>query len=209
MNKRIKFLCIALAILCCVLTPAVAYEFSWNRAALDWKLHENNSEIYMLPIREGEDSFAGWDRCPKRLRQPVSEDWVIETHIYDTDCADGSGYHTGLMVYVDENNWIAWGVESGGSTVANGVLGGNFYDIESVLDEYEYIRITKTGDLYSFSCSPDRVHWVELAGRYDDIHGYLQGARYGIFAKNWEPDVDFNATHYVMFDYFTETENQS
>lgn len=209
MNKRIKFLCIALAILCCVLTPAVAYEFSWNRAALDWKLHENNSEVYMLPIREGEDSFAGWDRCPKRLRQPVSEDWVIETHIYDTDCADGSGYHTGLMVYVDENNWIAWGIESGGSTVANGVLGGNFYDIESVLDEYEYIRITKTGDLYSFSCSPDRVHWVELAGRYDDIHGHLQGARYGIFAKNWEPDVDFNATHYVMFDYFTETVNQS
>lgn len=65
----------------------------------------------------------------------------------------------------------------------------------------------KQGDLYAFSCSPDRIHWVELAGRYDDIHGYLKGARYGLFAKNWEPDADFNATHYVMFDYFTEHEN--
>ena len=207
MKKSILLLLSLVLILSCVLMPVMAYEFSWNQAAVDWKLHENNSEIYMLPVREGEDSFAGWDRCPKRLRDPVSEDWVIETHIYDTDCPDGSGYHTGLMVYVDENNWIAWGIESGGRTVANGVLGGSFYDIESVLDGYEYIRITKTGDLYTFSCSPDRVHWVELAGRYDDIHHYLDGAQYGIFAKNWEPDVDFNATHYVMFDYFLEKEN--
>ena len=185
MKKTMRILLTAALLLALILMPVAAYEFSWNRGAADWTLHENNSDIYMLPIREGEDSFAGWDRCPKRLRDPVGEDWVIETRIYDTDCPNGSGYHTGLMVYVDENNWIVWGIESGGSTVANGVLGGNFYDIESVLDPYEYIRITKTGDLYTFSCSPDRVHWVELAGRYDDIHGFLRGARYGIFSNSW------------------------
>lgn len=207
MKKTLRLFLTALLILACLLTPALAYEFSWNRAAFDWQFHENNSDIYMLPVRDGEDSFAGWDRCPKRLRDAVSGDWVIETHISDTDCPNGSGYHTGLMVYVDADNWIVWGIESGNATVANGVLGGNFYDIASVMDTYEYIRITKTGDLYTFSCSPDRVHWVELAERYDDIHGYLEGAQYGIFAKNWEPEADFTPTHYVMFDYFLEKEN--
>ena len=204
MKKTTRILLAAALLLVLVLTPVLAYEFSWNQAEKDWQLHENDSQMYMLPIRDGADSFAGWDRCPKRLRQPVGEDWVIETRIYDTDCPDGSGYHTGLMVYVDENNWIVWGLESGGATVANGVLGGVFYDIESVMDYYEYIRITKTGDLYTFSCSPDREHWVELPGRYDDIHGYLEGARYGLFGKSWEPESDTNPTYYVMFEYFLE-----
>ncbi len=207
MKRIVWILLAAVWIIPGVLLPTMAYEFSWNLAAFDWTLHENESDIYMLPVRDGEDSFAGWDRSPKRLRDAVGENWVIETHICDTDCPNGSGYHTGLIVYVDADNWIAWGIESGEKTVANGVLGGSFYTIESVLDSYEYIRIKKTGDLYAFSCSPDRIHWVELAGRYDDIHGYLKGARYGLFAKNWEPDADFNATHYVMFDYFTEHEN--
>ncbi len=204
--KKVFCVVLILVLLAAAAIPALAYEFSWNLAAKDWQLTESNAKTYMLPIREGEDSFAGYDRCPKRLRQPVSQDWVIETHIGETDCNEGSGYHTGLMVYVDENNWIVWGIESGNATVANGVLGGNFYDIASVLDTYSYIRITKTGDLYTFACSPDRENWVELAERYDDIHGYLKNARYGIFAKNWEPDVDFNPTHYVMFDYFIEKE---
>lgn len=203
-GKKISALILMLVLLSCMVLPSSAYEFSWNQAAKDWELHESKSEVYMLPIRDGEDSWAGFDRCPKRLRPAISEDWVIQTHISACSEPEGSGYHVGLIVYKDADNWMAWGVESGNATVANGVLGGNGYDIEGVYERYEYLRLTKKGNLYTFSCSPDGVHWVDLAGKYDDIHGFLEGAQYGLFGKNWEITADYTPTYYVMFDSFTE-----
>lgn len=186
-------------------TVSFADEFSWDTFDSKWEYVENK-DAYLMPIRDNEDSWAGYDRAPKRLRQPIGENWVIETHISNNTEPEGNGSHVGLVIYKDPDNWILWGQECKTATVANGVLGGVGYDIHSIQTNYDYLRLAKEGNQYTFSCSLDGETWLELPGAYIDINHFLDGAQYGVMGKNWEAfrgGVD-TPTYYVEFSYFQE-----
>ena len=200
------FLVILLALF--ISQTVLADEFSWDTFDKKWEYVENDS-TYLMPIRNHEDSWAGFDRGPKRLRNPVSQNWVIETCISNNTEPEGQGSHVGLVIYKNESNWILWGQEKNNATVANGVLGGNGYDICSVMTKYNYLRIAKNGNRYSFSFSEDGKTWLQMPNDYVDINNFLEGAQYGLMGKNWEPfngGVD-TPTYYVEFSYFDEKIN--
>ena len=134
------------------------------------------------PPKEGFDLIPMWIADMNFPTVPTIPEAIIQRtqHTAYGYFSPRAEYFDAIIKWQTEHNGVE-GMEIKHIGYANGVLGGVFYDIESVMDYYEYIRITKTGDLYTFSCSPDREHWVELPGRYDDIHGYLEGAQYGIF----------------------------
>lgn len=203
-QKRAIALAAALVIVLTAAAAVFADEFSSRFIGEGWDFIDNDSSACLIAIRKNDDSWEYWDRAPKRLRDPVGEDWVIETYISETSLPEGEGHHAGLVVYKDSKNWILWGVEEGMSTTANGVLGGVGYDLHSVQSVYNYLRIKKTGNEYVFSCSADGEIWVDMPGRYIDINGYLEGARYGVMGKNWEAYEDYNESYYVRFEYFKE-----
>lgn len=205
MKKKIAGALLAAFILLVFSQVVLADEFSWDTLNSKWDYVEND-DAYLMPIRNNEDSWVGYDRGPKRLRDAVSEDWVIETHIANNTEPEGTGSHVGLVIYKDEDNWILWGQEANNATVANGVLGGKGYDIHSIMTKYDYLRIAKTGNRYSFSFSADGETWLQLPNDYVDINHFLDGAQYGLMGKNWEA---FNGgidtpTYYVEFSYFYE-----
>lgn len=207
MSKTKKVVSVFLVIFLLMTFSQVCFadEFSWDTFDSKWEYVENEN-AYLMPIRNNEDAWVGYDRAPKRLRPPIGKNWVIETCIaYNTE-PEGSGSQVGLAIYKDENNWILWGQECNNATRANGVLGGVGYDVHSIQTKYDFLRIEKKENKYTFSCSADGETWLQLPGDYVDINNFLEGASYGLMGKNWEPfngGVD-TPTYYVGFAYFHE-----
>ena len=70
MKKKITGMCFAVLVLLVFSQVVFADEFSWDTFDGKWEYVENDG-TYLMPIRNNEDSWAGYDRGPKRLRDAV------------------------------------------------------------------------------------------------------------------------------------------
>lgn len=205
--RRIITLGAALVLLTAAVLVCNADSFTWNTIRKEWTYQEAQypDGVYRLALHANEDAWAGFDRSVKRLRPAVSENFVIETHITNIDPNLGTGCHYGLVIYQDSRNWILWGQLDGERTTAQAVIDGVGYELHNIYTVFPYLRLSKEGNRYSFSCSEDGSTWVSMPGAYIDMNGSLEGARYGIMAKSYEAYDDFGPTYNIQFDYFYET----
>lgn len=207
---RNRLLLVTLTALLCVIglgSVCGADDFTWNTIRDEWSYKEPafSDGVYRMALHVNADAWAGYDRSVKRLRTAVAKNYAIETKITSIDSRCGVGSHFGIAIYKDQDNWILWGRLNGDRTTAQGVINGVGYELHNIYTVYPYLKITKEENSYTFSCSEDGEIWVSMPGAFLDVNGYMDGARYGIMAKNFEEYDDFGRTYNIQFDYFYET----
>ena len=131
-------------------------------------------------------------------------DWVIETSIDITQLTNGGYEQGGLLVYMDDDNYIKFDPLSdpGSADVnrielrseVNGVIGASPADPQ-VPDGTAnvWLRLTKTGTSYAGEYSYDGTTWTALAS---PVTNPMTDPRFGLFTLGVQ-----NSGHVVSFDY--------
>ncbi|MCC2683915.1 MAG: hypothetical protein K0R75_814, partial [Paenibacillaceae bacterium] len=142
--------------------------------------------------------------APTVLKAVKYTDWIIDTMVTQRPT---TASNDGLMVYLDNNNWIHFGqYYSSSQMVVSGTLNGTYSNNlgVSVSSLHDRIRIKKAGNVYTFQYSDDAIAWT-TAGSWTDTNGNLAATstkrqQYGFMASSIGSGTDFD----VNFDFFRE-----
>jgi regulation of enolase protein 1 (concanavalin A-like superfamily) len=138
------------------------------------------------------------------LKAVKYSDWIIDTMVTQRPT---TASNDGLMVYLDNDNWIHFGQYfSSSQMVVNGTINGTYSNNlgVSVSSLHDRIRIKKAGNVYTFQYSDDAIAWT-TAGSWTDTNGNLAATsnkrqQYGFMASSIGSGTDFD----VNFDFFRE-----
>lgn len=136
------------------------------------------------------DLWLHADRAPRVLTVAPGAHWRAEAEVVTRG---GANTVTGLVVFRDPNNWLAWGLLDDGTLDLGGVLrGGPRPSIVHVNWAASRLRMVRDGSTYEFHAFVDG-EW-RPAGRFEDVAGDLGNEpRVGLFAKSWRGSVAFEA----------------
>ncbi|MBI3269359.1 MAG: hypothetical protein HYZ53_10095 [Planctomycetes bacterium] len=148
------------------------------------------TDTVVLQCGAQEDLWVGIDRAPRVLREAPGESWSFEAHLRTQA---GPGTHTGLIVYRDAKNWLAWGPVHGRQLHAGGVLANEGRGgLVTVPASASSLRVVRHGNRYFFSYRTETA-WT-LAGIYLDAQGDLGASpKVGFYAKAWGDAAPYSA----------------
>lgn len=169
-----------------------------------------SSEAWMYEKGKGTFDFSvpadskGLESAPRLLKDQLSGEWIIHTQINHNSADQGSDTHMGIMIYVDDNNYLIWGQRNNEKLELSGVLGGKETGALAECDTlYEHLRIwkiTRDGEAtrYYVYGAEDAYYKWQYVGYFEDENTALEGAQYGLGAWDNEP----NGTGYcVSYDF--------
>ena len=151
-----------------------------------------------LTVGAKNDQWLRTDKAPKLLKSQPSAPWAIETRV-TASSGHGSSF-SGLIVYKDAANWISIAWLSNYWLEASGIVNNAFTGAVGVsATKFTYLRIRRLDSRYLFDASGDGVNWTNV-NAFADAAGALNGARLGVFGKNWDRSVPYT----FSLDYFRE-----
>jgi hypothetical protein len=171
-----------------------------------WQNPSGNASFWVsggtlnLSVGRNSDQWVQVDRAPRLLKEQRSTKWTIETRI--TANSGAAFTFAGLVIYRDRAHWLLWGQSGLSSLEASGIVSNaSTRPLATMSTRFPYLRIRRTGRVYSFDASPDGVNWTN-GNVFEDRHDALEGARIGLMAKTWGNKVQYQ----VEFDYFREVD---
>ncbi len=103
--------------------------------------------------------------------------------------------HTGLMLYLDEDNVVFFGNYNGNCIKLEGISANVVWSLGTLAsNQDQYLRVRKVSDTYYFECSMDGNSWVLLTSCTDTLWGFTP-AKVGLFMKCW------GGSYTAQFDY--------
>lgn len=146
--------------------------------------------IVTLSCPADADLWLHADRAPRVLTAASGTRWLAEAEIVTHG---GANTVTGLVMFRDQDNWLAWGVLDDGTLDLGGVLrGGPRPSLVCVKWSASRLRMVRAGSTYEFLALVDG-EW-RRAGQFEDVAGDLGSEpRVGLFAKSWRGSVAFEA----------------
>jgi len=170
-----------------------------------WTLRKSMG-VFVLPVRSGATSVT----APRLLRSQKEGNWTVEgmlsylseKHIGDT--------LAGLALYVDDQNYLIFGVRNGYGTPCrfelSGMIGGHstgaLLQVKHTQNGNRTLRITKrtqdgTFPIYYFY-APDNTY----VGKYVDDAGLFDKALYGAMA--YEASGNQDTAYVAVFEHISE-----
>jgi regulation of enolase protein 1 (concanavalin A-like superfamily) len=175
-------------------SPILDSCWTWIREDTShWSLTERPGWMRIIP-NYVDNNYVNWP-----IRTVHDSNFVVETKLQH---ATAFGTSVGLLIYLDDNNWINevfldHGYTNGSVVRAHSLQNGSLQaaDIPAHWTTV-YMRIRKTGDVYSVFAAPDSVSWQQISTWQRDLSS--NGAvLVGLFTEAW-------STNYppAYFDYF-------
>jgi len=165
----------------------MADDFSFNQLDKAWT-YFNPGGSYMLPVYEFDVQDHELDHGTKLLIDVSVDNYRLETQIAKDSFENSKGYHGGLCVYRDGQNYLILGLSNGDRACVYGVVGGRTLakmaaPESSLLGTYRYFALEKKQSTFSFFASYDGVTWEALPSTFEDREGMLQDAMVGLMNR--------------------------
>jgi flagellar hook assembly protein FlgD len=179
--------------------PTLAAGWSWENPS-GQSTYALSGGAFTMSVARGNDQWVNINRAPRLLRAQRAAPWTIEARILSN--TGGLPSLTGLVLYKDAANWLVWAQLGNGTLELSGLINNAFTQpISTMATKYASLRVRRVGATYYFDASADGSRWTN-ANLYVDTAGRLEGARYGMLAKDWSGGTGTSYT--VSYDAFTE-----
>ena len=165
-------------------------------------LSSDLSDAY-LELATPDGSYDAWktNGTVRAMQTVANGDFQIETRFLSTPT--GMYQMQGFLVEQDENTWLRFDTYSDGSklyafgAITTGGTSTAQFNVALPLVSAPYLRLTRTGDTWTFEYSADGDVWT-IAGTFDFA---LTIGSAGVFAGNTGPATGYTA----KVDYFENT----
>lgn len=152
------------------------------------------SELWTYEKGKGTFSFSvpadskNLENAPHLLKEQIDGEWIIHTQVNYNSAASGSNTHAGIMLYVDNDNYLIWGQRNNAALELSGRIDGKETGVLAACDTlYEHLRIWKVdrdaeATRYYVYGAKDAYYSWNYIGFYEDVNNVFGDARYGLGA---------------------------
>lgn len=201
-----KTIGILLLVLCLLPGAALCDEFSgktigdvWTVIAHTGDVQQQNGRLTLTTAGDCRQN-AACNGGVKVLREALEGEWIIETDQVEKTI-QGQECQQGMVIWKDENNYLAFG-SAGKRSKVQGVIGGVDTGLIARGSSMRYMRIRKITRgqeyaTYHFYTSGSGYQTLQWIGKYEDTTHALDGAMYGLIAAS---ELESGA----VYDSFTE-----
>lgn len=187
--KRILTLMLALLLVLgvCACTPEPQVDSDprnvFAGSAADLWSYEKGKGTFSFSIPADSRSLK---TAPHLLKAQLEGEWMLHTQINYNSAAPDSDTHAGILLYVDEENYLIWGQRNNATLELSGRIAGRDTGALATSDTlYPHLRIWKVtrdgeADRYYVYGAKDAYYSWHYVGYYEDKDKVFAAAQYGL-----------------------------